>query len=307
MRRIVFMIMFLCLGATVLATRDPGSAVSMDEYVRSHLRDYLLGNEELLAELDFLDLEDLVLASDDGPLGMQPCDEAAAVQPAAETLLFADMQRKKDGLLYDAYLSKGTLDAVLVCKCFLPYMVPEEINRALRDVRVFIAKVVQQKVCCSYASIGETFLDDILNSYGHIIKFIDSAWVDRSTHRVFVVEEGEFARNAYPLKEHWLIMERDYGWKLHSEKFYASAIDYLTIMIRAYLRLSCADEAQKKDLKDRWLWWLEKVTSKIIESPIFGGYYKENVEKYRGVCALWIDDFDAKWEHKRKASYGAFM
>lgn len=211
-----------------------------------------------------------------------------------------DEEEGKEGYLYQAYLQHGDLDPILVCKKFFPKMTPEQVNVALRDIRKFIENFINLAVTNYPSRVGEKFLADILHTYGHVITFIDNAWVDRKTKRVFVPEDQESTRYADPILDYWWFAKNARGEKLHVDKFNASCIDLLTIMIGSYLRFPCYDRKQKDEMENRWLWWLEKVTRKIMDSPIFGGYYQANAKDFREVCALWVGDYRKKQELKRK-------
>jgi hypothetical protein len=208
---------------------------------------------------------------------------------------------KDVNLLGQAYLCKGELDPNLISKCFFPYMTPNQVNTSLRDIRRFIEKFTRVAVKKDVRLVGEKFLTDILHTYGHVINFIDNSWVDRRTNRIVVAKKNkDWVPNADPLVDCWWYMEQTQGAKLHMYKFYASCIDYLTIMIRAYLLFPCRDYNQLCEMDNRWLWWIEKVTCKLHENSVFGGYYQENVKLFREVYMLWKRDFD---EHMKSKNY----
>jgi hypothetical protein len=190
-------------------------------------------------------------------------------------------------------LERGELDAQFLCKNFFPKMTPEEINGAFRDIRKFIEHYIKTAIGNDLKKVGEGFLTDILHVYGYLIRFIENAWVDRKTKRVFVEEKKDSVTNADRLMDYWWFYEQS-GHKLYCYKAYANCIDLLNILIRAHFMFPCYSEEQLKEMDSRWLWWLEKVTGKLRDNPIFGGYYQENVRLFREVYALWKNDFELK-------------
>ena len=211
-----------------------------------------------------------------------------------------DLEKNDYGILHDIYLYKGELDAPLICKKIFPRMLPEQVNESFRDVRKFIQNYSRTTLCEDRRKIGEIFLRDILHVYGHIFTFAQNARVDMKTKRVFVPEVNDRTIGTRSLVDYWWLLEHEVGLKLHVYKFYASCIDYLTVMIHSYMTFPCFDKKQLREMDDRWLWWLEKVTSKLSEDPVFGGYYQENARLFREVFSLWKSDFDSKQELKKK-------
>jgi len=211
-----------------------------------------------------------------------------------------EKKEKTYGILHEKYLSEGDLDAVLITKGLFKRMDPLDINEALRDIRRFVESYVSTAVRNHIEKIGEKFLTDILHVYGHVINFIDDAWVDRKSKGVRLVEGQDWVPHADPIRDYWWYEEHMGGVRLHSYKFYASCLDYLTIMTRAYFLFPCHGYSQWSEMDSRWLWWLEKVTVKLSDSERFGGYYQENVKLFKGVYSLWKDDFEKKQKKSRK-------
>ena len=71
-------------------------------------------------------------------------------------------------------------------------------------------------------------------------------------------------------------------------------------MISTQLATPCIDKEHMSEVKDRWLFWLEKVARKLEGNDLFGGYYAENVKVFKEVFALWKSDFEQLQDAKRK-------
>jgi hypothetical protein len=223
-------------------------------------------------------------------------------------IFYTSVSYAKYGVLHDVYISKeDTLDTDLVCRCILPQMTPEQINESIKDIRLFIEEYERAAVNMMLANkgkIGEFFLTNILHAYGHVITFIETSWVDLKTKKNFIPEDRDMVDNAAPLEEFFEEMKRSKGIKLQIDKFYASCIDYLIVMIGTNLSTPCPDAEHLEEVEDRWIFWLEKVARKIERNEIFGGYYNKYVKTIREVFFLWKSDFEKEEEIKRKLDWG---
>lgn len=214
------------------------------------------------------------------------------------------VQEQGRGLLYECFLSQEQeLDAYLVCKSIFPRMSPEQINDSVRDIQLFIEAYERAGVRATLAQqckIGDFFLTNILHAYGHVITFIEEAWVNIKSKRVFVQKSNrEFVPNSVPLMDYWLYLEQQ-GVKLHIDTFYASCIDYLLVMIGTQLSMPCRDVEHMSEVQDRWIYWMEKVARKLEDNETFGGYYAEQVKNFKEVFALWRSDFEKQEKMKRR-------
>ena len=222
-------------------------------------------------------------------------EEAAEQADAAEKKV--KKASSKRGILYKIYLSKCELDGELLRKVYLPRLSPEQINLALRDIRIFIRSVLRGVVRGKDRKADRDFLINILHIHGHIINFIEDSWVNLDTKKIVVTtKKGQRATgNVIPLARYWSWIEKEKGEKLHCYKFYASCIDYLMILIRSYFRFPCKDQDLLGDVEDMWLYWLiERLACKLDGHLDFGGYYAENVELMRQIFQIWKDDFEKK-------------
>lgn len=209
--------------------------------------------------------------------------------------------KKPGGPLQTLFESKREINGYYICKSKLPGMTPEEVNESLRDTRKFIAYSVSTALQNCPEKIGKDFLTEILHIYGHYIIFIENAYVNRTTGRVFRPKENEIVRHADPLTDYWWLAGQEHGVKLHDAKFYASCLDYLIIMTRVYLLFPCETKDQWREMDWRWISWLERVAAKVRDDPIYGGYYQENVKLFREAYALWKQDYENKQKAKREA------
>jgi len=207
-------------------------------------------------------------------------------------------------VLYKIYLSKGELDAQVICDGYFLRMSPDEINKSLRDIRQFIRAVLCAVMKNKTREVDEAFLINILHIHGYIINFIEDAWVDLDTKKVFKAKKGKpVSGNAVQLSRYWSWMEQAQNEKLHCYKFYASCIDYLIVLLRAHFLVPCKDEEALEDMEDRWLHWLvERLGCKLDGHLSFGGYYSENIELFRQIFQSWKDDFEQKKQIERGKS-----
>lgn len=197
-------------------------------------------------------------------------------------------------VLYDVYLSKGELDAKIICDGYFLRMSPEEINKSLRDIRQFIRAVFRSVIKNKIKKVDEAFLVNILHIHGHIINFIEDAWVDLDTKRVFKARKGKpVMGNVMQLSRYWSRMEQQNNEKLHCYKFYAGCIDYLIVLLRSFFTVSCKSEEALEEMEDRWMHWLiERLGCKLDGHHAFGGYYAENIELFRQIFQAWKNDFE---------------
>lgn len=209
------------------------------------------------------------------------------------------ISKEKMTVLSKKYLSKGELYAPLICETYFPKMSVEQINDSIREITRFIEYYVFVTAIINRKKIGVLFLTNILHTYGHIIRFIEDARVNLKTKKVFRVDDGEWVPNCVSLSDYWAFMEDASGYKLHCHKFYATCIDYLSVMLRSFLLFPAKDWEQVDDVELRWLHWIERIEKKLNGNKIFGGYYHENVKFFREVFLLWEDDFSKKQELER--------
>jgi len=204
-------------------------------------------------------------------------------------------------VLYKSYLAKGELDAKLICNCYFPQMSPEEINKSLCDIRQFLRAVLRAVIKDESRKADETFLINILHIHGYIINFIEDAWLNLDTKKVFVAKKGRrITGNVMQLARYWSYLEQQCGEKLHCYKFYASCIDYLIVFLRSRFLVPCKDGKALNDMESRWLHWLvERLWCKLDGHMTFGGYYGENIELFRQIFQAWKSDFEKKQELKR--------
>ena len=204
------------------------------------------------------------------------------------SLLIFNANAKKRSFLYEAYLSKGELDSPLICHGFFLQMTPEQINESIGEIRKF----VREEVMDNLSNIDESLIKRILHVHGHIIKFIEEAWVHKKTKKVFRPKPKNIhSTELISLMAYWKSLEKS-GVKIHYPKFFASCIDYLAMLLRAYFSYPCTDGQRLNEVEHQWLYWMGRVEKHIDDDPIFGGYYNENLSLFKEVFKGWLETFN---------------
>ena len=197
--------------------------------------------------------------------------------------------------LYKIYLYKGEINASLICDRLFPAMTPEEINDSFDDLRKMIRDLIIER----RGRRSEAFLTSILHVHGHLVHFIEDAQVVVRTKKVFIPRRGQFVPGTMSLMRYWERMARERGVELYCYKFLAACFDYLGVHLRVYLSFPCRSSKNLSDVESRWLYWLNKLGSKLRDHEQFGGYYDENVILFREVFAEWKERFDKMHESNR--------
>ena len=207
---------------------------------------------------------------------------------------------KEQSLFYKAYLSKGELNANLVCHGFFLEMTPEQINNAINDIRKFI----QEEVIANINKIDEFFIKRILHIHGHIIMFIEEAWVHKKTKKLVRARPKNVpAYEFISLMKYWQILENS-GVKIHYHKFFASCIDYLAMLLRAYFSYQCTNYQKLDEVNYTWMYWMGRISGHISDNAIFGGYYSQNLILFKEIYRIWEEDFNKNEAlHKKNNNY----
>jgi len=201
--------------------------------------------------------------------------------------------------LYKVYLNRGEINARIICDKLFPLMTPEEINDSFDDLRKMIRNIIIEK----RGRRSEAFLISILHVHGHLVHFIEDAQVVIKTKKVFVPSRGQFVPGTMPLMRYWEQMARESGVELYCYKFLAACFDYLGVHLRVYLSFPCRSKKHLSDVETRWLYWLNKLGSKLRDHEKFGGYYDENTTLFREVFAEWKERFDKMHDYNRGSSW----
>ncbi|MCK4517742.1 hypothetical protein KAT92_03140 [Candidatus Babeliales bacterium] len=216
-------------------------------------------------------------------------------------LIFSPLEAQPNwhSKLYNIYLCKGEINARLICDKLFPRMTPEEINDSFDDLRRMIRDIIIEK----RGRRSEAFLTSILHVHGHLVHFVEDAQVIVKTKKVFVPRRGQFVPGTMPIMRYWEKMAREKGVELYCYKFIAACFDYLGVHLRVNLSFPCTSKKHLSDVESRWLYWLNKLGSKLRDHSQFGGYYDENIILFREVFAEWKERFDKIHESNRGSSW----
>ena len=210
-----------------------------------------------------------------------------SVSPAVKT------DSKQHSILYDRYLKKGHFETPMITQLFL-LMTSEQLNASLRDIQKVLRKIIKNDL----AHMDEWYWKGILEVCDKVSLFVEQAWVQRKTKRIFVPKQSESKIGAQPLLEHWERMELEYDQPIHWYKFCASWIDYLVVLIHAYLHFPCWDRESLYRVEDLF-YLVEHAQAMLAGSETFSGYYEHEIPPLKTVFLEWKDGFENE-EAKKK-------
>ena len=214
-----------------------------------------------------------------------------------------DIQERSWGnsRLYKKYINRRKeFDARYAIEHYMEGSSYKELNLSLLDIRKFIREVVRNHIKYCGIKINKYFLVNILNIHGHLIKFLENAYVNLKTKKVFEKRSGMVfsSSEAMPLLSYWAEVERDEGLVLHWYKFYASCIDYLILQVRSHLLFPCHGWEELSEMGN-WMHWLtQRLQMQLVGNLTFGGYYRTQVELFQEMFKKWSEEFKKRAEEE---------